>query len=122
MVKISCAMNGHSLLRMLTGGNASSQLLRTACLFERLNHELSFDRRSEGPGQAITWRHGSERQSISHGAALELIASQHGVRDWNTLSALASRPNAAPLAALTVGARVSGRYLNQPFTGKILRF
>ncbi|MFK0335402.1 glyoxalase superfamily protein [Rhizobium sp. NPDC090275] len=57
---------------------------------------------------------------ISHSAALELIASQHGVRDWNTLSALASRPNTPPLAALTVGGRVSGRYLNQPFTGRIL--
>lgn len=57
---------------------------------------------------------------ISHSAALELVARQYGVRDWNTLSALAGRPNAAPLAALTVGARVSGRYLNQPFTGRIL--
>ena len=26
--------------------------------------------------------------AISHSAALELIAQQHGVRDWNTLSAL----------------------------------
>jgi hypothetical protein len=57
---------------------------------------------------------------VSHGAALELIARQHGVRDWNTLSALATRPNAAPVALLAVGARISGRYLDQPFTGKVL--
>jgi hypothetical protein len=57
---------------------------------------------------------------VSHGAALELIARQHGVRDWNTLSALAARPNAAPVALLAVGARISGRYLDQPFTGKVL--
>jgi hypothetical protein len=57
---------------------------------------------------------------VSHSAALELIAKQHGARDWNTLSALASKPNAAPVAMLAVGARISGRYLDQPFTGKVL--
>ena len=57
---------------------------------------------------------------VSHSAALELIARQHGARDWNTLSALAIRPNAEPVSLLSVGAQVSGRYLHQPFTGKIL--
>jgi len=58
--------------------------------------------------------------AISHSAALELIARQHGVRDWNTLSALATRPNEEPIAAISVGSLVRGRYLNQPFTGKVL--
>ncbi|OCJ18146.1 hypothetical protein A6U87_04370 [Rhizobium sp. AC44/96] len=58
--------------------------------------------------------------AISHSAALELVAQQHGVRDWNTLSALATRPNDEPIAALSVGAKVRGRYLNQTFSGKIL--
>lgn len=58
--------------------------------------------------------------SIAHGAALELVAQQYGVRDWNTLSALAAKTNMPPLAAITVGARIRGRYLNQPFTGKVL--
>ncbi|MBZ9791739.1 hypothetical protein K9B32_16690 [Rhizobium sp. 3T7] len=58
--------------------------------------------------------------AISHSAALELVAQQHGVRDWNTLSALATRPNEEPIAAISVGSLVRGRYLNQPFTGKIL--
>lgn len=31
---------------------------------------------------------------LSHGHALELVAAQHGVRDWNTLSASASGPRA----------------------------
>lgn len=54
---------------------------------------------------------------ISHSLALELVAQQHGARDWNTLRALAARPgNNQPLA---VGDRVSGRYLGQPFTGYI---
>lgn len=58
--------------------------------------------------------------AISHSAALELVAQQHGVRDWNTLSALATRPNEEPIAALSVGAQIRGRYLNQTFSGKIL--
>ncbi len=57
---------------------------------------------------------------ISHSAALELIAKQYGERDWNTLSALAGRSNTPPMASLAVGARIRGRYLNQPFTGKVL--
>lgn len=57
---------------------------------------------------------------MSHSAALELIAKQHGLRDWNTLSALAAKPNDGPDAPFAVGAAVRGRYLNQAFTGKIL--
>jgi hypothetical protein len=62
----------------------------------------------------------ASRTPVSHSAALELIARQHGVRDWNTLAALASKPNATRVASVTVGSQVSGRYLDQPFTGKIL--
>jgi hypothetical protein len=58
--------------------------------------------------------------SVSHSAALELVARQHGARDWNTLAALAAKPNAQPVSAIAVGSQVSGRYLDQPFTGKIL--
>ena len=57
---------------------------------------------------------------ISHSAALELVAKQYGLRDWNTLSALAAKPNAAPNAPFAVGTAIRGRYLNQPFTGKVL--
>lgn len=58
--------------------------------------------------------------SVSHSAALELLARQHGARDWNTLAALAAKPNAQPVASIGVGSQVSGRYLDQPFTGKVL--
>lgn len=57
---------------------------------------------------------------LTHSAALEMIARQHGARDWNTLAALAAKPNTAPKAPLFVGAHIRGRYLNQPFTGEIL--
>lgn len=54
---------------------------------------------------------------ISHSQSLELIAQQHGTRDWNTLRALAARPgNMRPLA---VGDRVTGHYLGQAFTGYV---
>jgi len=57
---------------------------------------------------------------MSHSTVLELIAKQHGLRDWNTLSALAAKPNDGPDAPFDVGSAVRGRYLNKPFTGKVL--
>ncbi|WP_245303107.1 glyoxalase superfamily protein [Rhizobium esperanzae] len=58
--------------------------------------------------------------ALTHSAALEMIARQHGTRDWNTLAALAARPDATAKTPLFVGAHIRGRYLNQPFTGEIL--
>lgn len=54
---------------------------------------------------------------VGHSQSLEMIAKQHGARDWNTLRALAARPgNQRPLA---VGDRVTGRYLGQAFSGYV---
>ncbi|MDR2310975.1 MAG: hypothetical protein LBE54_08320 [Brucellaceae bacterium] len=58
--------------------------------------------------------------AISHSTALELIAKQYGIRDWNTLSALAAKISNDTKLPLVIGATISGRYLNQTFTGKIL--
>ncbi len=54
-------------------------------------------------------------QSLSHAEALETIAHQWGVRDWNTIAARAANthPGWAP------GQRVTGRYLGHPFTGEV---
>ncbi|MEM6659450.1 MAG: glyoxalase superfamily protein [Pseudomonadota bacterium] len=52
--------------------------------------------------------------TLSHSEALELVAHQHGTKDWNTLRAMAG--NRPPLG---VGDRVKGRYLGQPFTAVI---
>lgn len=58
---------------------------------------------------------------LAHSAALELLARQYGLHDWNTLSALAAKPNAASAEPpFGVGSAVRGRYLSQPFTGKVL--
>ena len=55
--------------------------------------------------------------AITHGRSLELLARQHGYRDWNTLhAAIGTRPPASPV---TAGQRVRGHYLGQPFEGQI---
>lgn len=55
---------------------------------------------------------------VSHGQALELVARQHGARDWNTLHARLGRGNAAP--DLGLGIRVEGEYLGQAYSGVIV--
>lgn len=53
---------------------------------------------------------------VSHSETLELLAKQMGFRDWNTLhAAIGNRPPAPQL-----GARVSGVYLGQKFSGEII--
>ena len=52
--------------------------------------------------------------TLSHSEALEMLAHQYGVRDWNTLHAKAGNR-----MHLRVGDRVEGRYLGQPFSAEI---
>lgn len=53
---------------------------------------------------------------VTHGQALELVARQHGFRDWNTLhAAIGNRPP----VAFSCGDRVRGHYLSQPFTATV---
>jgi hypothetical protein len=54
---------------------------------------------------------------VSHAEALERVAAELGYRDWNTASARLSNE---PEVQLQVGDRVVGRYLKQPFTGRVL--
>ncbi|MCB8840795.1 glyoxalase superfamily protein [Aurantimonas sp. VKM B-3413] len=67
---------------------------------------------------------GESGHDISHGAALELVARQHGFRDWNTAHARADTPDGASpgrgVSALTIGSAVSGRYLGHAFTGRLV--
>ena len=54
---------------------------------------------------------------ISHSESLELVAAELGYRDWNTASARLSNEPEVPLQ---VGDEVTGRYLKQPFKGRVL--
>lgn len=56
-------------------------------------------------------------ETLSHGAALEVVARSHGYRDWNT--ARASVPDRV-VVPWQVGQRVSGLYLEQPFKGMLI--
>lgn len=55
--------------------------------------------------------------TLTHAQTLELIAHQNGSRDWNTLHARLSRSQQGPF---TLHATVRGRYMSQPFTGRIV--
>ena len=57
-------------------------------------------------------------EPISHSQSLELVARQHGYRDWNTAhAALGNRPSGPPVQ---LGGNARGRYLGQPFTAKVI--
>lgn len=67
--------------------------------------------------------------TVSHAQALELLARQHGARDWNTLHARLAQPVSAPAEAekspaspssFALRQRVRGRYLGQAFRGEII--
>ncbi|WP_147113738.1 glyoxalase superfamily protein [Tateyamaria sp. syn59] len=53
---------------------------------------------------------------LTHAQALEAVAHQWGVRDWNTLSAQAQD---APQHGYFPGQRVNGRYLGHRFSGVV---
>lgn len=56
--------------------------------------------------------------AVNHSTALELVAKQYGIRDWNTFSAFAVKMNNKTKLPLVIDATISGRYLNQAVTGK----
>ncbi|WP_157014463.1 glyoxalase superfamily protein [Mesorhizobium xinjiangense] len=56
--------------------------------------------------------------NVSHSRALEIVAHQHGARDWNTLSAAAAK--ARPEAPFAVGERVVGTFNGKPAQGRVI--
>jgi hypothetical protein len=54
--------------------------------------------------------------TLSHADSLEAVARSLGFRDWNGLYAAIAE---APPSWLALGERVFGRYLSQPFTGRV---
>ncbi|AUH33874.1 glyoxalase superfamily protein [Paracoccus tegillarcae] len=67
--------------------------------------------------QAKNLRSALERAGtpVSHSQALELVAQSHGARDWNTAHATADA-----VSLWQFGGPVKGRYLGQPFTGRVV--
>ncbi len=60
----------------------------------------------------------SDGKSITHSQSLELLAHQHGFRDWNTLYAAIGI--GVPPCPVSIGARVAGTYLGQSFEGEVI--
>ena len=56
-------------------------------------------------------------QAVSHSQSLELLARQHGFRDWNTLHA---RVGNEPRPRFHLNQRIQGTHLGQPFRGEII--
>jgi len=54
---------------------------------------------------------------LGHSQALERIAKDHGFKDWNGFHAAIETDQSE---AWGVGARVTGRYLSQPFAATVL--
>lgn len=67
--------------------------------------------------KALRKRLADEGVVLGHSKALERIAQDHGFRDWNGFHAAIEADQSE---ALGVGARVTGRYLSQPFAATIL--
>lgn len=65
----------------------------------------------------------AQGQPMSHAQSLEVLARQHGFRNWNTLSAAASQhasqSTVSPSVNWVPGARISGHYLGNPFEGEV---
>lgn len=57
----------------------------------------------------------TQGKDMTHAAALETVAHQWGMRDWNTLAAKAD----VSAMQWTPGQRAAGRYLGHPFNGMI---
>lgn len=57
-------------------------------------------------------------ENIGHSQSLELVAQQHGFRDWNTLHAALG--NGPQRLELVLGDVVEGSYLKQTFAGEIV--
>ncbi len=59
----------------------------------------------------------AEGTSVGHAQSLELVAHQHGFRDWNTM--LAAIGNGPP-AGWSAGEKVSGTYLSKGFSATVV--
>jgi hypothetical protein len=60
---------------------------------------------------------------VSHSRSLELLAHKLGYRDWNTLHAASlNQPQSdMPVCPVSIGDRVQGHYLGQPFEAAVLK-
>ncbi|KEJ87758.1 glyoxalase superfamily protein [Sulfitobacter donghicola] len=78
---------------------------------------LSSAAQAKAQAKRLRYKMAEDGAEIGHAKSLELVAHQHGFRDWNTM--LAAIGNEPP-KGWAVGERVSRTYLSKPFTAKVV--
>lgn len=82
-----------------------------------MNQRLPSMMEAKNQAKRLRRKLAEEGTQIGHAQSLELVAHQHGFRDWNTLfAAMANRPP----ETWVPGDRVSGRYLSRPFEATVI--
>jgi len=82
-----------------------------------MTQELPTLAEAKNLAKALRKRLANEGAVLGHSQALERIAQDHGFRDWNGFCAAT---NTSHSDVWRIGARVSGRYLSQPFAAIVL--
>ncbi|WP_018147649.1 glyoxalase superfamily protein [Henriciella marina] len=81
-----------------------------------MSHNITTRAQAKAHARELRAEAAQRGESLSHARALEAVAHKLGYRDWNTASARLSNQADIPIQ---VGERVSGRYLKQPFAGRV---
>lgn len=82
-----------------------------------MNTQLPSAAQAKDQAKRLRTKMAEDGTLIGHAKSLELVAHQHGFRDWNTMFAAIGN---GPPKGWTIGAKVSGTYLSQPFTGQLV--
>ena len=82
-----------------------------------MNTQLPSAAQAKDQAKRLRTKMAANGAPIGHAKSLELVAHQHGFRDWNTMfSAIGN----GPPKGWAIGDKVSGTYLSQPFTGHVV--
>ncbi len=82
-----------------------------------MNNQLPSTTQAKDQAKRLRKKMTEDGASIGHAKSLELIAHQHGFRDWNTMfAAIGNRPP----EGWAVGEKVIGTYLSQPFEATVI--
>ncbi|WP_394199109.1 glyoxalase superfamily protein [Litoreibacter albidus] len=82
-----------------------------------MNTQLPSASQTKDQANRLRTKMAEDGASVGHAKSLELVSHQHGFRDWNTM--LAAIGNGPP-KGWTIGDKISGTYLSQPFTGHVV--
>lgn len=82
-----------------------------------MNNQLPSTAQAKEQAKRLRKKMTEDGTPIGHAKSLELIAHQHGFRDWNTMcTAIGNRPP----NGWAVGEKVKGTYLSQPIEATVI--